>query len=162
MAGSFPTGNPAGQMLDAMRSGNSATEALRQFRDAGGSMRTQRWYSLWGEIQADLGNRPELLGLPRSSAIPIQNHTEWSAGQPGRYGYQAHVFTARDITNDEGSTYTLIEAQPSTIVSDRILTPDEVRQAAIDQYATSPERSKYSSAIIDAQVVAAYQMTGID
>lgn len=37
----------------AIREGRNATDALRLFREAGGSVRTQTWYRLWGQAQME-------------------------------------------------------------------------------------------------------------
>jgi hypothetical protein len=37
----------------AMREGTSATQALRLFREAGGQVRTQTWYRLYGQAQLE-------------------------------------------------------------------------------------------------------------
>lgn len=45
--------NPRALAQIAIREGESATGALRAFREAGGSIRTQTWYRLYGQAQLE-------------------------------------------------------------------------------------------------------------
>lgn len=76
--------------------GKSATEALRDFRDAGGSVTTQTWYGVFGQVAGAIADNAGLAQLPHE-AVPSDDLTgEWQAGRPGVVYSQATVWLRRE------------------------------------------------------------------
>jgi len=56
-------------IFNAIKEGMGATEALQAYREAGGAIRTQRFYHAFGEVAAELAVEPLLQGQP-SNQVP--------------------------------------------------------------------------------------------
>lgn len=113
---------PAGFIAQMLKNGESATSALRIFRDEGGAIRTQTWYRLAGEVRAALDNLHIVAGLDPSLAVSVDRFTPWSAGQAGQYMYQVDVL-------QHDSEFDVITRAPYSFTTDQIITP----QLAIDE-----------------------------
>lgn len=71
-------GFPSGLVQRAVREGVNATDALRLYRAAGGSVRTQTWYRLYGQAKLELELHGTEAGRPlhlRPTADEIQQRT---------------------------------------------------------------------------------------
>ena len=55
---------PRGLLTTLVESGANATKTLTEFREAGGKIRTQTWYLLWGEVQNEQALASVELGKP--------------------------------------------------------------------------------------------------
>ena len=73
----------------AIREGANATDALRAFRAAGGSVRTQTWYRLYGQAQLEgaMSGREASAGLAR---VPVSNEIQ-TRSVPRATGYMQRV-----------------------------------------------------------------------
>lgn len=106
-------GNRAAAQL-AIREGKSATEALRLYRQAGGSVRTQTWYRLYGQA-----NLEGTLAGPEASAalnrVPTAGEIQ-TATAPRARGYMQRVTVfGRD---SEGNVLTReVSLRPGRLVS---------------------------------------------
>jgi len=80
-------GAPVPYIYNAISEGTSATAALAEYREAGGSIRTQRWYAAFGEIENELALRPNLQALPLDVVPGAGEVGSRQTFKPG--GYQA-------------------------------------------------------------------------
>lgn len=69
--------------------GINATEGLRQYREAGGAIRTQRWYHAYGEIAAELAVLPQLQAAPTNEVPSGDLIRQRMSNRPG--GFLARV-----------------------------------------------------------------------
>lgn len=61
------------------------TAALRSFREGGGAINNETWFSLYGQIRDAVGGNEALQGLEYSSLPPTEAYSPWAAGEPDRY-----------------------------------------------------------------------------
>lgn len=140
---------PAGFLSKAFRQGTNATQALNSFRDAGGSIKTQTWYRLAGEVRSALTNRDVVGGL-RPDRLPTDDaFTQWSAGRAGTRMYQVDVL----VRNKQFDT---VYRAPFSFVTDKVITPQRAVAQAIALYAAHAE--KYDEVVHGGVVTGLYEM----
>jgi hypothetical protein len=76
---------PIPHIFAAIREGLSATEALSQYREAGGQIRTQRFYHAFGEVAAELAVEPRMQGTPTSQVPSGDLIVERGSTRPGAF-----------------------------------------------------------------------------
>lgn len=95
--------------------GKGPTEALRDFRAAGGQVREQTWFQAFGQVSGAIAGAEGLAALPAEAVPPDELVGEWQAGRPGVVYSQATVFVrfagAEDV---EPFFYTSISSGPRT------------------------------------------------
>lgn len=72
-------------IFNAISEGMSATEALRAYRESGGSIRTQRFYHAYGEVSAELAVEPALQGEPAGQIPGGEFIIDRGSSRPGAY-----------------------------------------------------------------------------
>lgn len=154
-------GNPSGFIVGKIGEGTSATQALADWRDAGGTATTATWYRLWGEISNAEGLVNDIARLPGGVAVPVELHAPWSAGTEGRYAYQGYVQTERTEQLEGGGVLRVLESVPGMVVSDVILTPDEAAAQMIKDAAEGYSEGNYPVRALGATLTSAYLMTGV-
>lgn len=155
MAESNTPGNLAGWISNAIGEGLSATAALSDFREAGFTFRTQSWYQLWGDVAASLANAGHWAGADPNTLPSADAFAPWAAGNVGEYAYQVKVHVR--VTGSQE-----IETRNYTMISDRVMTPGEAADAAINDYdaATGDQPDEYAETVLGAVMTNAYTMTG--
>lgn len=145
MADSFDpeanTGNPAGFIVGQVSGGVSSSAALRAFREAGGSIRTQTFYRLYGEVTDALARSDSAAGLDPFSLPDPGNYATWTMGRGGQFATQVKVFF-RDV--DTG----LIGTSNFTYVTDEPHSPAEAEAAAYDEYNDPDNAADYGQAVL--------------
>jgi hypothetical protein len=112
---------PVGALTAAIKAGQSATGALKAFRESGGRVRTQTWYRLYGQLQLEGATASKELASPlnrRPTADEIQEVTSRRAR-----GYMQRVTI---MGRDENG---LVIARDVSLRVDALVS----RQAAIDK-----------------------------
>lgn len=132
----FLSGNPAGFIASKIGEGVGSTAALNQFREAGGSFRTQDWYRLYGEVGASIANQDVAAGVNPYAVPSAGDYTEWSMGAGGRYATSVNV-----LMRDKGSGD--MESQQFDYVTDEPHSPAEAAAAAWDVYGDPDAQSAY-------------------
>lgn len=143
----------AGFIREAAQRGLVATQALSEFRGAGGSIRTQNFYREWGSIvqsqalEAGWTTR-DLNRLPRAELMG-----EWHAGTPGRYAYRGTF----DVTDNATG---LAMQRHWTIISDRPISPATAMRQAFDEAVEGVSDERYDLTIGTPQFVGVDRMLG--
>lgn len=117
---------PVPYIYNLITEGVGPTAGLRAFREAGGSVRTQRWFHAYGEIQAAIARRPAVEALG-PNAVPGAEHISriTSRAQPG-YLYRVGVInTQRGIVTESGSVAEETVLDWVSVRSHRLLTAEE-------------------------------------
>lgn len=110
-----PIGNPAPFAARMIAEGINATEGLRMLRDSGAGVETQRWYRVYGEMQAAIQARPEIQALDFTQAPQGQVWTEWQTRGTG-YAYQVtHAVWDPELGVRSTRQATVISAEPISI-----------------------------------------------
>lgn len=143
-------GNPAGYISGLIGEGTGSTEGLADFRDAGGAIRTQTWYRLWGEVTDSLA-RSGVAGQLDPDQLPDPAaYGTWTMGPGGQYATQVQVYF-RDV--DTG----LVGTSFYTYVTDDPHTPGEAEAAAFDEYSDPDNATNYDQSVLGTSTVNVYQ-----
>lgn len=127
----LPTSNVVGFVRGLINEGVGSTRGLDRFREAGGEIRTQRWFDLFKSETAVASRYPDTLGMDPNTVPAFHAFEPFEMGN--RPGYAARVrVTIWDV-----------EAQQFidkwyTHVSDDPFTPAEAEQAAIEMWSGIP------------------------
>lgn len=133
MGGPVP-GNPAGFISGAIGEGVGSTEALDAFRAAGGAIRTQSWYRLYGEVADSIARAPAAAGLDPFALPGADDYATWAMGRGGEYVTSVRVFFRDTESEIIGSKlYDYKTADPHT--------PIEAQLAAEQDY-FSPDNTE--------------------
>lgn len=143
-------GNPAGFVVGYQRAELSATEALAEFRAAGGQIRTQSWYRLWGEVADTLARGDLFAALPPGALPAPADYGTWAMGRGGQYATQVSVYI-RDV--DTG----LIRTQQYTYVTADPHTPGDAAANAMDDFTFADQEATYGEVVMGAQPTAVWQ-----
>lgn len=143
-------GNPAGFIADQIRSGVNATNALEGFREAGGGMRRQSWFRLYGEVADSIARSPEAAALDPAAYPDAENYGEWAAGQGGQYATQVNIMIRDRASGVVGSA-------PYTHITDDPHTPDEAIAAGVDLYSNDDAAQRYDQQILGGVVTGIWQ-----
>lgn len=141
MPDSASTGNPAGFIVGAIGDDMSSTQALAAYRDAGGSIRTQTWYRLYGEVTDALARSPGAMALDPDAIPGANDYATWTMGGGGQYATQVQVYF-RDV--DTG----LVGTTNYTYVTDVPHTPGEAEAAAFDEYSDPDNAGDYGQVVL--------------
>jgi len=119
----------------------SANAALNAFREAGGAMRRQTWYRLYGQTADTLARSPESSALEPGAIPNAEQLGTWAMGAGGQYATQVNV-----LFRDRNSG--VVGVAPYTYVSDDPHTPDEAIAAGIDLYSDDEAAARYDQQIL--------------
>jgi hypothetical protein len=120
-------GNPSGFIAGKINDGVTSTAALRDFRQAGGAMRTQTWYRLYGEVTDALARAPQAASLDPYQLPDPSAYATWAMGPGGQYVTSVTVQFRDKDTGALGSKQYLYK-------TDEPHTPAEAQAAAFDEY----------------------------
>lgn len=87
--------NPLPLIYNLITEGTGPTEGLRQFREAGGAIRTQRWYAAFGETQLEIATRGVLQAAPVDRPPTPAEITPRQTNKPGGFLYRVGVIASR-------------------------------------------------------------------
>lgn len=124
MASNEGPGSPVTWASAYASMGHSATSALRDFREAGGHVRTQTWYQVYGQVSATIEHRAGLAALADEAHPDAKDVGTWKAGREGIHYHQAEVYIRRQGGSD-------IETFYYTAISDRLRTKGAVLDEAM-------------------------------
>jgi hypothetical protein len=117
-----PIGNPAPFAARAIVEGKTATEALRELRESGAGISTQRWYRVYGETQAAIENRETAATLDILRTPGAEQWTEWETRAEG-YMYQFR------ISAWDAELGTMVTREASVFRTQPVPTIDAMQQA---------------------------------
>lgn len=128
-------GNIIGAIAKWIGTGSSQTAALRDFRAAGGAIRTQTWGQLWRNTAGTIRNRESIAQLATNRRPSEDQFSPWATTNPGKYAYQVNV-VVRD--RDSGIT----TSRPYTFFSADRVTPNKAIADALNTYVDGIEESE--------------------
>lgn len=143
-------GYPIWAVLGAQNEGLSASAGLGAYRDAGGEVRTQSWYRLWGEARAAVADKLDEATAPlnrRPSAHEVQ---EWTTTNATGFLQQVEVFVRDRITGE-------VVAKPFSVTGEHLISRGNAISQALDHFSENQE--DYDETVLGAVHVGAYQMT---
>lgn len=109
---------------EMVSAGKSATAGLAEFRQAGGSIRTQRWYAAFGELQHELNTRPRVVEAPLNRRPVAEEITRVTSSRPNAFNYRHGVIV---YNNETG----MRETMPVIVRSKTLITYGEAQQQAM-------------------------------
>lgn len=123
-------------IYNAISEGLNATEALRQYREGGGQIRTQRFYAAFGEIGAEMQLVSNVQGTPRDQPFDSSAISRIGSNRPGAYLYRGGVLlAARTVDPQTGRVQESTQLQFGMVRSADLLTPAQVEAALMDLFA---------------------------
>jgi hypothetical protein len=88
-------------IFNAIREGMRATEALNAYREAGGAIRTQRFYHAFGEVNAELAVESGLQSEPSNQVPSGEFIIDRGSNRPGVYLARGGVLTSVRLVDPE-------------------------------------------------------------
>jgi hypothetical protein len=147
--------SPASFIGSMIASGLSPTQGLSQWRELGGSLRTQTWYELWGEVRGAIANREDLQAITADALPPGELLNDWAAGQEGQYATFVQTFIRQGGEQ-------VLESRYFTYITEGAHTPSEALAAA-DDYLTQGARTgtgKQGEVVLGSVITSMNRMTG--
>jgi hypothetical protein len=139
--------------IRSIRDGLSATEGLRQFRDAGGAIRTDTWYKLRAEAGAAIAARGSELAA-NLDAIPSGNEVTLFSTTNARGVLQQVEVTYRIKGTD------VIATRPFSVTGVDFVSRQAAIETALQTMAQAQAEDKYADQVIlGAAYVGSYRMT---
>ena len=145
-------GNPAGFIAYHVSIGSSASEALREWRDLGGTSGDAKWFQLYGQVTDTMMRTPDMAALDPASLPSAADYGEWSMGRGGQYATQVNVTYIDEETG-------LRAQQPFTYITDEPHTPEEAEAAAVDEYGSEENTEQYGQTVTGAYTIHVWQTT---
>lgn len=135
------TGNPAGFIADAIKRGVGSTASLGDYLEAGGEIRRQTWFRLYGEVSNALARSESAQALDPYQVPDQGQYATWTMGRGGDYATHVKVFF-RD--RDTG----LIGSKDYDYVSPDPHAPAEGEAAAYDEYSDPDAADEYGQQVL--------------
>jgi hypothetical protein len=140
----------AGLIASAIKEGNSVRGALREYREAGGSIRTQTFERYWYEVKATTEGRETAATRPLDAVPAASELLPWANTRPEAYSTQVEVFV-RDKQTGE------VRGLPYTHFSDEPITGRDATEAAEQAYGSPDAQEAYEEEVLGASVVGTYE-----
>lgn len=140
---------PISHIFDAIREGLSATEALNQYREAGGQIRTQRFYHAYGEIAAELAVEPRLQGAPTSQVPSGDMIVDRGSTRPGAYLARGGVLVStRTVDPLTGRVSEVTQTNFGSVRYDTLPTIEQIMSDIAAQYGSEGRSGVANSTVI--------------
>jgi hypothetical protein len=143
-------GNVSGYVRDYIAAGLKPTEALREFRAAGGAIQDSRWFSLYGQITDTIARQPSFLALNPYVLPSPSEYGTWATGRGGQYATQVSI----QLRDRDTGLYT---TQLATYFSNDPHEPAEAEQWAMDTFGASESEADYGVTVMGATATAVWQ-----
>ena len=143
---------PLGLIQSLIGQGVSATEGLRQYRQEGGAIRTQRWYRAFGEMQAEIATRERVMAAPVRSVPSGAEIVRVESARPGAYLYRGGVMAFDRSTGE-------VEIRPASIRSRTLMRYDEAMAAMAEQLEAHAET--YGISVVGSFVTAVRELVPV-
>lgn len=139
---------PAGLIQRLVEEGATATGALREFREAGGAMRTQTWYRMWESAL----NEQALHGVEEGKPLGEKPQPEDVIDMVTRSatGYSQRV----QVIGRNAEGYTI--AKTENIVTSELMTREDAMMKAIERVEGIPREAAKESGTPPIAVVAVF------
>lgn len=134
-------GNPAGFMASKVMEGSSANQALRDWREAGGSFTRQDWLRGYANVRETLANSPTIGAIDPTAIPDAQQYGEWAMGRGGQFATQVQMQVL-----DRGSG--VVGTAPFTYITDEPHTPEDAIAAGIDLYTNDEAAQRYGQRVL--------------
>lgn len=125
-------GDATGYITSAFKDGLSTTQALSDFRAAGGAIRTSDWYRVAGMVRASLGRAPEIASLSPESTPAADLYSVWKNAPEGLNVYQVDVHVYDPVAG--------MITRPYSVMTRSALTVDEAVSKAVGDYGANAQK----------------------
>lgn len=130
--------------------GISATRALNVFREAGGHVGNQSWYSLYGQMQAMAERLGAEFGRPQNQKPTANEIEQWATPKARGYVQQVEVLVREKGTND-------VISVPYSSISTTLRTRQAIVAEALDVY-SDVNAKKYNQTVLGAIYTGTFEM----
>lgn len=142
--------NAAGFMGYQVSIGSSASEALREWRDLGGTATDANWYRLYGQVTDTVLRTPDFLALDPNAVPSSSELGTWSAGGGGMFATQVQVFA---VDQETGLATTL----QYTYLTDHAHSKEEAEDAALAAFGSDEAEEMYGQDVQGALAIHGWQ-----
>lgn len=147
--------NPIPFIYNAISEGKSGRQALREFRDAGGSIRTQRFQQTMGEIQLEIATRGVVEGAPSNRPPTPQEITPRTTSKPGGYLYRTGVLVSRPTVDPiTGNVSELTSIEWQSVRTAQLIDYAKAQAAAEANFGTGDTAGPYGGSVVGSFVSA--------
>jgi hypothetical protein len=139
--------------------GVSASEGLRQYREAEGSIRTQRWYAAYGEVAAEIAVRPNLQAAPLDVIPGAGEITQRSSTRPGGYNARGGVIVSiREVDPLTGAVSERTQTNFASLKMGSLRTYREILEGLEAYFGSEGQSGQERSSVIGSFVTAVNEM----
>ena len=142
---------PTNFIPGAIREGKSATEALRDFRAAGGRIGNSTWYRSWGQVVSALAKSADIASTPHNRRPDRSLISEWDVKGKSRYLYDFEHqirFKGTDI----------IGIKRMSVRTNTLISVGRALQMSLDTLVENEDQ--YDEVVLGGTLVNVYEFTG--
>lgn len=136
-------------ILNLIKQDISATQGLREYREGGGQIRTQRWYALFGETSAELAVLPQLQALPVGETPSGDLIRQRGSSKPGgflaRVGVAVSVRTVNPLT---GNVSEVTQMNWGSVRMSQLATIAEILQLGEEKFGPGSQSGLENSTVL--------------
>lgn len=146
-------------IYNGISEGKSGRQILREFRAAGGAIRTQRFQQAMGEIQIEVATRGLVEAAPASRQPSPEEISQRSTSKPGGFLYRTGVLVSRTVVDPisgRTSEQTTIEWQ--SIRTAQLIDYAQAQQAAEANFGVGGAGGPYGGSVVGSFVSAVNEL----
>lgn len=151
--------NPLPLIYNLIDQGVGATEGLRQYRAAGGSIRTQRWYAAFGETQLEIATRGIVEAAPAGRTPNADEIVQRQTTRPGGFLYRTGVLVSRNVVDPiTGASREVTSIEWQSIRTAQLIDYAAAQAAAEANFGVGAEAGPYGGSVIGSFVSAVNEL----
>lgn len=136
-------------IFNAIKEGQTATEALNAYREGGGAIRTQRFYQAYGEVSAELAVLPDLQAVPLDSVPPGEMIRQRASSRPGAYLARVGVMNSvRTVDPLTGKVSEVTEIFWSSVRMENLATIGDILQLGEETFGPNGQSGLANSTVV--------------
>lgn len=150
-------------IYNAIKEGLSATEALNQYRDLGGQIRTQRFYHAFGEVSAEVKLQGTVSLLP-PDAIPTPDAiSQMSSHVPGAYLVRGVAFVSQRVVDPQtGKVAETTQVNFGALRMANLATVSEIEDEIAALFGPSGQSGTQTSTVLGARVLSVTELVPVE
>lgn len=151
--------NPIPFIYAKIAEGTGPTQALRDFREAGGVIRTQRFFQAFSETNLEIETTGIVQAAPTDRAPTPEEITQRSTTRPGGYLYRVGVMTSRSAVDPiTGSVRELTAIDWQSIRTAQLISYEAAQLAAESNFGVGAAAGPYGGSVVGSFVSAVSEL----
>lgn len=150
---------PIPYIYNAITEGKTASQALRDYRESGGAIRTQRFYHAFSELAAEIAVTPNLQASPLEQPLSADVIIPTGRNITGGYLYRgAAVVSVRTINPQTGKVQESTQLNFGMVKSADILSPAAILGELESKFGPEGQSGLAQSTVIGSFITAANEL----